>query len=188
MKPTWVATPFLASALELRTHAHSIIGVFGDSQCIALEEHSRFIFVPPLLMGGCEVHTLRVGLERALPPQSTQRDRVSGVRRRSRARSCKTDARMLVASTLAGKICQSRAARGRKVTIAEWQQRQQTRDDADVYPRGRASARTGAARTRHAFVSAAALRGRTRARRIELNGMVCGCGLARCALTARAHR
>ena len=119
MKPTWVATPFLASALELRTHAHSIIGVFGDSQCIALEEHSRFIFVPPLLMGGCEVHTLRVGLERALPPQSTQRDRVSGVRRRSRTRSCKTDARMLVASTLAGKISlKPRSARQEKLQLA----------------------------------------------------------------------
>eukprot|EP00966_Prymnesium_polylepis_P305266 7054155-Prymnesium_polylepis.1 len=75
MKPTWVASPFLASALELRTHAHSIVGVFGDSQCIALEEQSEFFSLPPLLMGGFEVHKLRVGLERALPPQSTQRDR-----------------------------------------------------------------------------------------------------------------
>ena len=157
MKPTGVPTLFLASALELRTNAQGIICVYRGRECIGLGEHSEFFSV---LMGGCEVHTLRVGLERALPPQSTQRDRVSGVRRRSRARSCKTDARMLVASTLAGKICQSRAARGRKVTIAEWQQRQQTRDDADVYPRGHASARTGAARARHAFVSAAALRGR----------------------------
>ena len=188
MKPTGVPTLFLASALELRTNAQGIICVYRGRECIGLGEVSEFFFVPPLLMGCCEVHTIRVGM--APPPQaeSTQRDRVSGVRRRSRGRSCKTDARMLVASTLAGKICQSRAARGRKVTIAEWQQRQQTRDDADVYPRGRASARTGAARTRHAFVSAAALRGRTRARRIELYGMVCGCGLARCALTARAHR
>jgi hypothetical protein len=53
------------------------------------------------------------------------------------------------------------------------------RDDADVDPRGRASARTGAARMRHALLSAAALRGRTRARRIELRGKVCGCGQAR---------
>ena len=53
------------------------------------------------------------------------------------------------------------------------------RDDADVDPRGRASARTGAARIRHALLSAAALRGRTRARRIELRGKVCGCGQAR---------
>jgi hypothetical protein len=57
--------------------------------------------------------------------------------------------------------------------------RRQMRDDADVDPRGRASARTGAARIRHALVSAAALRGRTRTRRIELYGMVCGCGQAR---------
>eukprot|EP00966_Prymnesium_polylepis_P116782 2698843-Prymnesium_polylepis.1 len=70
-------------------------------------------------MGGCEVYTLRVGMERALPPQTTQRDRVSGIHRRSRTRSCKTDARMLVASNLAGKVCQSRAARGRKVTVVE---------------------------------------------------------------------
>eukprot|EP00966_Prymnesium_polylepis_P074288 1724223-Prymnesium_polylepis.1 len=47
----------------------------------------------------------------ATPPQaeSTQRNRIS-VCRRSRARSCKSDAGKLVASTLAGKICQSRAA------------------------------------------------------------------------------
>jgi len=40
----------------------------------------------------------------ALLAESTQRNRVSGVRRRSRVRSCKTDARMLVASTLVSKI------------------------------------------------------------------------------------
>ena len=63
-----------------------------------------FFFVPPLLMGGCEVHTMRVGMASALLAESTQPNRVSGVRRRSRVRSCKTDARMLVASTLVGKI------------------------------------------------------------------------------------
>ena len=151
---------------------------------------SGFFFVPPLLRW-VVVKFTRSKLEwRHL----LKRNRLSAIELvgyaagPELAASFKSDAGMLVASTLAGKICQSRAARGRKVTIAEWQQRQQTRDDADVYPRGRASARTGAARTRHAFVSAAALRGRTRARRIELYGMVCGCGLARCALTARAHR
>eukprot|EP00966_Prymnesium_polylepis_P106362 2463594-Prymnesium_polylepis.1 len=67
MKPTYLGChpSFLASALELRTHAHKIIEVFGDSQCIALEQHSDLFFVPPLLMGGCEVHTIRVGMERA---------------------------------------------------------------------------------------------------------------------------
>ena len=104
MKPTGVATLFLASALELRTNAQGIICVYRGRECIGLGEVSEFFFVPPLLMGCCEVHTIRVGM--APPPQaeSTQRDRVSGVRRRSRGRSCKTDARMLVAATLAGKI------------------------------------------------------------------------------------
>ena len=40
----------------------------------------------------------------ALQAESSQRNRVSGVSRRSRARSCKSDAGMLVAWTLAGKI------------------------------------------------------------------------------------
>ena len=104
MKPTGVPTLFLASALELRTNAQGIICVYRGRECIGLGEVSEFFFVPPLLMGCCEVHTIRVGT--APPPQaeSTQRDRVSGVRRRSRGRSCKTDARMLVAATLAGKI------------------------------------------------------------------------------------
>ena len=55
-------------------------------------------------MSGCEVHTIRVGMATALQAESSQRNRVSGVSRRSRARSCKSDAGMLVAWTLAGKI------------------------------------------------------------------------------------
>eukprot|EP00966_Prymnesium_polylepis_P306086 7073123-Prymnesium_polylepis.1 len=77
MKPTWVATPFLASALELRTHVHSIIGVLGDSQCIALEELSDFFPGPPLQMADVKVHGIASGIEVALPPQSTQRGRVA---------------------------------------------------------------------------------------------------------------
>ena len=55
-------------------------------------------------MSGCEVHTIRVGMATALQAESSQRNRVSGVSRRSRARSCKSDAGMLVAWTLAGKF------------------------------------------------------------------------------------
>ena len=50
MKPTWVATLFLASALELRTNVHGIIGVFGDGECIALGELSKKNSEQPLLM------------------------------------------------------------------------------------------------------------------------------------------
>ena len=65
----------------------------------------RNVSEPPLLMSGCEVHTIRVaGMATALQAESSQRNRVSGVSRRSRARSCKSDAGMLVAWTLAGKI------------------------------------------------------------------------------------
>ena len=55
-------------------------------------------------MSGCEIHTTRVGMATAHQVESSQRNRVSGVSRRSRARSCKTDAGMLVAWTLAGKF------------------------------------------------------------------------------------
>ena len=77
MKPTWVATPFLTSALELRTHVHSIIGVLGDSQCIALEELSDFFSGPPLQKADVKVHGIRVESGVALPPQSTQCGRVA---------------------------------------------------------------------------------------------------------------
>ena len=63
-------------------------------------------------MSGCEIHTTRVGMATALQVESSQRNRVSGVSRRSRARSCKSDAGMLVASTIAGKNRSRRASRG----------------------------------------------------------------------------
>ena len=65
-----------------------------------------------------KVHGKFDGVGLAPQAQSTQLDRVSGGSRWSYARSCKSHARMLVASTLAGKISLTPRCARQKVTIA----------------------------------------------------------------------
>ena len=73
-KPSRVATPFLASALELRIDTCGNIWLYWGAACIGGGAVPSCFFVQPLLMGD---HRKNDGRNSLPPPQSTQRGRVT---------------------------------------------------------------------------------------------------------------